>query len=32
MKEAIIERLVEAVKDIEGEDYEVTAVVVQKIN
>lgn len=32
MKEAMIERLVEAVKDIAGEDYEVKAVVVQKNN
>lgn len=32
MKEAMIERLVEAVKDIAGEGYEVKAVAVQKNN
>ena len=32
MKEAMIERLVEAVKDIAGEGYEVKATVVKKNN
>lgn len=32
MKKAMVERLVEAVKDIAGEDYEVKAVVVKKNN